>query len=87
MSDTRNDKIMPIMGHLRELRDVLIKCAIALAITTAISFVVAFWNASSFVSSCVCCSGVRISAKSFARLSEQGALKAIIFSHGPCDVK
>ncbi len=39
MSDTRNDKIMPIMGHLRELRDVLIKCAIALAITTAISFV------------------------------------------------
>ncbi len=39
MNDTRNDKIMPIMGHLRELRDVLIKCAIALAITTAISFV------------------------------------------------
>jgi sec-independent protein translocase protein TatC len=38
MNDTRNDKNMPIMGHLRELRNVLIKCAIALAITTAISF-------------------------------------------------
>ncbi len=37
MSDTRNDKIMPIMGHLRELRNVLIKCAIVLAITSAIS--------------------------------------------------
>ena len=38
MSDTRDDKMMPIMGHLRELRNVLIKCAIALAITTAIAF-------------------------------------------------
>src|SRR5512136_2700789 len=37
MSDSRNDKIMPIMGHLRELRNVLIKCAIALVITSAIS--------------------------------------------------
>jgi sec-independent protein translocase protein TatC len=37
MSDTRNDKSMPIMGHLRELRNVLVKCAIALAITSAIS--------------------------------------------------
>ena len=39
MSDTRNDKNMPIMGHLRELRNVLIKCAIALAFTSAIAFV------------------------------------------------
>ena len=31
-------KIMPLMGHLRELRNVLIKCAIALAIGAAISF-------------------------------------------------
>jgi sec-independent protein translocase protein TatC len=38
MSNSRNDKIMPLMGHLRELRNVLIKCAIALAITTTISF-------------------------------------------------
>ncbi len=38
MSNPPNDKIMPIMGHLRELRNVLLKCAIALAITTAISF-------------------------------------------------
>ena len=38
MSDIRNDKNMPIMGHLRELRGVLVKCAIVLAITTAISF-------------------------------------------------
>jgi sec-independent protein translocase protein TatC len=38
MSDSRNDKIMPLMGHLRELRNVLIKCAIALAVTTTISF-------------------------------------------------
>lgn len=38
MSDSRDDKIMPLMGHLRELRNVLIKCAIALAITTTISF-------------------------------------------------
>jgi sec-independent protein translocase protein TatC len=38
MNDTREDKIMPIMGHLRELRNVLIKCAVVLAITTAISF-------------------------------------------------
>ena len=39
MNDTREDKIMPIMGHLRELRNVLIKCAIVLAITTALCFV------------------------------------------------
>jgi len=39
MNDTRHDKIMPIMGHLRELRNVLIKCAIVLVITTAISLV------------------------------------------------
>ena len=39
MSDTRNGKTMPIMGHLRELRNVLIKCAIVLAITTAISLI------------------------------------------------
>ena len=38
MSEPRDDKIMPIMEHLRELRNVLIKCAIVLAITTAISF-------------------------------------------------
>ena len=38
MSDSRNDKIMPLMGHLRELRNVLVKCAIVLAIMTAISF-------------------------------------------------
>lgn len=38
MSDTRTDKIMPIMGHLRELRGVLIKCLVVLAVTTAISF-------------------------------------------------
>lgn len=38
MNDTRNDKIMPIMGHLRELRNVLIKCAVVLALTTTISF-------------------------------------------------
>jgi sec-independent protein translocase protein TatC len=38
MNDTRNDKVMPIMGHLRELRGVLIKSAVVLAITTAISF-------------------------------------------------
>jgi sec-independent protein translocase protein TatC len=38
MSDSRNDKIMPLMGHLRDLRNVLIKCAIALAIGAAISF-------------------------------------------------
>ena len=37
MSDTRHDKTMPIMGHLRELRNVLIKCAIVLVITSAIS--------------------------------------------------
>jgi len=37
MSDTHHDKIMPIMGHLRELRNVLIKCAIVLVITTVIS--------------------------------------------------
>jgi sec-independent protein translocase protein TatC len=37
MSDTHHDKIMPIMGHLRELRGVLVKCAIVLVITTAIS--------------------------------------------------
>ena len=38
MSDSRNDKTMPLMEHLRELRNVLIKCGIALAITTVISF-------------------------------------------------
>jgi sec-independent protein translocase protein TatC len=37
MSDTRHDRIMPIMGHLRELRNVLVKCAIVLVITTTIS--------------------------------------------------
>ena len=37
MSDTRHDRIMPIMGHLRELRGVLVKCAIVLVITTVIS--------------------------------------------------
>jgi sec-independent protein translocase protein TatC len=37
MSDTPNDKIMPIMAHLRELRGVLVKCAIVLVITSAIS--------------------------------------------------
>jgi sec-independent protein translocase protein TatC len=37
MSDSRNDRTMPIMEHLRELRNVLIKCAIVLAITSAIS--------------------------------------------------
>jgi sec-independent protein translocase protein TatC len=39
MSDPPNDKIMPIMGHLRELRNVLIKCAVVLLITSAISLV------------------------------------------------
>ena len=39
MSDTRHDKTMPLMEHLRELRNVLIKCAIALAITSAISVI------------------------------------------------
>jgi len=39
MSNPTRDKIMPIMGHLRELRNVLIKCAIVLAITTALCFV------------------------------------------------
>jgi sec-independent protein translocase protein TatC len=39
MSDTPHDKIMPIMGHLRELRNVLIKCAVVLVITSAISLV------------------------------------------------
>lgn len=38
MSKSPSDKIMPIMGHLRELRNVLIKCALVLAITTALSF-------------------------------------------------
>ncbi len=38
MSDTRDDKQMPIMSHLRELRNVLIKCAIALAVASAIAF-------------------------------------------------
>lgn len=38
MSNSRNDKIMPLMEHLRELRNVLVKCGIALAITTLISF-------------------------------------------------
>jgi sec-independent protein translocase protein TatC len=39
MSDSRDDKTMPIMEHLRELRNVLIKCAIVLVITTTISLV------------------------------------------------
>jgi sec-independent protein translocase protein TatC len=39
MSDTHNDKLMPIMGHLRELRNVLIKCAVVLVITTLISLI------------------------------------------------
>jgi sec-independent protein translocase protein TatC len=39
MSDTHPDKSMSIMGHLRELRGVLIKCGIVLAVTTIISFV------------------------------------------------
>jgi sec-independent protein translocase protein TatC len=38
MSKSPSDKIMPIMGHLRELRNVLIKCALVLAVTTALSF-------------------------------------------------
>jgi sec-independent protein translocase protein TatC len=37
MSDTHTDKIMPIMGHLREMRNVLIKCAVVLLIASAIS--------------------------------------------------
>ena len=37
MSDTRDDKSMPFIGHLHELRGVLIKCAVALVITTVIS--------------------------------------------------
>jgi sec-independent protein translocase protein TatC len=37
MSDPRNDKTMPLMEHLRELRNVLIKCAIVVAITSLIS--------------------------------------------------
>jgi len=41
MSDSRNDRIMPLMGHLRELRNVLIKCAVALAVATAIAFLFA----------------------------------------------
>jgi sec-independent protein translocase protein TatC len=41
MSDTHNDKLMPIMGHLRELRNVLIKCAVVLVITSAIALVFA----------------------------------------------
>jgi sec-independent protein translocase protein TatC len=38
MSNPQSNKIMPIMGHLRELRNVLIKCAIVVAIATTISF-------------------------------------------------
>jgi sec-independent protein translocase protein TatC len=38
MSNSTSDKIMPIMGHLRELRGVLIKCAIVLVVTTALCF-------------------------------------------------
>ncbi len=37
MSSPRDDKMMPIMAHLRELRNVLIKCALTLVITSAIS--------------------------------------------------
>jgi sec-independent protein translocase protein TatC len=37
MSDTHDTKSMPIIGHLRELRGVLVKCAIVLAIASVIS--------------------------------------------------
>ncbi len=37
MSNPRDDKVMPIMAHLRELRNVLIKCAIVLVITSGIA--------------------------------------------------
>ncbi len=37
MSSPRDDKMMPIMEHLRVLRNVLIKCALTLVITSAIS--------------------------------------------------
>ena len=37
MSNASDNKLMPIMGHLRELRSVLIKCAVAVIITTTIS--------------------------------------------------
>lgn len=39
MSNTPDNKIMPIMGHLRELRNVLIKCAIVLVITSSIALI------------------------------------------------
>ncbi len=39
MSSSRNNKMMPVMGHLRELRNVLIKCAVVLVIMSAISLV------------------------------------------------
>lgn len=39
MSDSRRDKTMPLLEHLRELRNVFIKCGIALAVTTTISFI------------------------------------------------
>ncbi len=37
MSNPPKDKTMPIMGHLRELRNTLIKCAIALTITSIVA--------------------------------------------------
>ena len=37
MSDSRTDKTMPIMEHLRDLRNVFIKCALVLAIASSIS--------------------------------------------------
>ena len=37
MSASRDDKMMPLMAHLRELRNVLIKCAIVLVITSGIA--------------------------------------------------
>jgi sec-independent protein translocase protein TatC len=37
MSDLRDSKTMPIIGHLRELRNTLIKCVIVLLVTSAIS--------------------------------------------------
>jgi sec-independent protein translocase protein TatC len=39
MSDLGENKMMPLMGHLRDLRNVLIKCAIALAMGTAFSLI------------------------------------------------
>ena len=37
MSEAKESKLMPIMGHLRELRGVLIRCGIALLVATTIS--------------------------------------------------